>query len=146
MWNHLKVDVIAWHLSKDASHLLHAVHRTAKAWRWSFLTAESPALPQLSVCSPGCRVTGHARAKWVRVEARARPWPHASTSPPVPQHHQHHQQLHKASIICHHPSLQCKQALLLRLISSQWRFRLRFLVFFGLFVFFCCSLVAPVSA
>lgn len=42
-----------------------------------------------AVCWPGCQVNERAAAKWVRVEMRAQPWPHANTSPPPAPHHRY---------------------------------------------------------
>lgn len=61
----------------------HAV----QVWCLRSLTERTATLSQLSVCAPGRQVNKQASAKWVRVEMRARPWPHANTSP-VLHHHQ----------------------------------------------------------
>lgn len=53
---------------------------------WRVLTGETEALSQLSVFVPGFQVNKQLIAKWVRLEMRALPWPHANTSPPVPHH------------------------------------------------------------
>ena len=68
---------------------MHHLHNSAHANSLMFTVIDkrncSP-LTAVYLCA-GCQVNKQTTAKWVRVEMRARMWPRASTSAPVPHQH-----------------------------------------------------------